>query len=115
MRGENNLHMKKRGQTTPENVGSILERVFTSLNLGIKVKQYQIWDVWEGVVGEAIARQAQPHQIKNMVLWVNVSSSTWMQQLEFMKKQIVSRLNDSIGEAVIKDIHFRIGEILPKT
>jgi predicted nucleic acid-binding Zn ribbon protein len=107
--------MKTRGKRTPETVGSILERVFTSLNLNIKVKQYQIWDVWEGVVGEAIARQAQPHQIRNMVLWVNVSSSTWMQQLEFMKKQIVNRLNDSIGEVVIQDIHFRIGEILPRT
>ena len=107
--------MKKRGQSVPENLGSILERVFTSLNLDIKVKQYQIWDVWEDVVGEAIARQAQPHQIRNMVLRVNVSSSTWMQQLEFMKKQIVDRLNDSIGETVIKDIHFRIGELTPKT
>ena len=107
--------MKRRRQAPPENVGSILERVFSSLNLGIKVKQYQIWDVWDGVVGEAIARQAQPHQIRNMVLWVTVSSSTWMQQLEFMKKQIVNRLNHSIGEEVIKDIHFRIGEIPPKT
>ena len=107
--------MKKRAQSTPENVGPILERLFSSLNLGIKVKQYQIWDVWEGVVGEAIARQTQPHQIRNMVLWVTVSSSTWMQQLEFMKKQIVGRLNDCIGEKVITDIRFRIGEISQKT
>lgn len=107
--------MKKRGQSTPETVGPILERVFTSLNLGIKVKQYQIWDVWEPVVGEAIARQAQPHQIRNMVLWVTVSSSTWMQQLEFMKKQMVTRLNDRIGEKVITDMRFRIGEIQQKT
>ena len=103
--------MKKRSQSTPENVGPILERLFSSLNLGIKVKQYQIWDVWDDVVGVAIARQAQPHQIRNMVLWVTVSSSTWMQQLEFMKQQIVGRLNDCMGEKVITDIRFRIGEI----
>jgi predicted nucleic acid-binding Zn ribbon protein len=46
-----------------------------------------------------------------MILWISVSSSTWMQQLEFMKKQIVQRLNEHIGEIVIKDIRFRIGEI----
>ena len=107
--------MKKRAQSTPENVGSILERIFSTLNLGIKVKQYQIWDVWEEVVGEAIARQAQPHQTRNMVLWVTVSSSTWMQQLEFIKKQMVDRLNDRIGEKVITDIRFRIGEIPQNT
>ena len=107
--------MKKRAQSTPENVGPILDRLFSSLNLGIKVKQYQIWDVWDDVVGEAIARQTQPNHIRNMVLWVTVSSSTWMQQLEFMKKQMVGRLNDCIGEKVITDIRFRIGEISQKT
>ena len=94
----------------PEKVDSILEKVLSSLNLGIKVKQYQIWDVWDSVVGKPIAQQAQPQQIRNMILWITVSSSTWMQQLEFMKQQIIDRLNERIGEKVIKDIRFRIGE-----
>lgn len=103
--------MKNRKARAPEQVTTILERVLTSLNLGIKVKQYRIWEVWNSVVGEAIARQAQPHQIRAMVLWVTVSSSTWMQQLEFMKRQMVERINERIGEKVITDIRFRIGEI----
>ena len=52
--------MKKSRSSTPEQIESILERVFTSLDLGMKVKQYQIWEVWDSVVGEAIARQARP-------------------------------------------------------
>ena len=103
--------MNKRKSKPPEQVNAVLERVLSSLNLGLKVKQYRIWDVWNSVVGEAIARQAQPQQIRAMVLWVNVSSSTWMQQLEFMKRQIVERINERIGEKVISDIRFRIGEI----
>ena len=101
---------EKRKKRVPEKIDSILEKVLSSLNLGIKVKQYQIWDVWDSVVGEPIARQAQPQQIRNMILWITVSSSTWMQQLEFMKQQIIDRLNERIGEKVIKDIRFRIGE-----
>jgi len=103
--------MNKRKSKPPEQVNAVLERVLSALNLGLKVKQYRIWDVWNSVVGEAIARQAQPQQIRAMVLWVNVSSSTWMQQLEFMKRQIVERINERIGEKVISDIRFRIGEI----
>ena len=103
--------MNKRKSKPPEQVNAVLERVLSSLNLGLKVKQYRIWDVWNSVVGEAIARQAQPQQIRAMVLWVNVSSSTWMQQLEFMKRQIVERINERIGEKVISDIRCRIGEI----
>jgi len=94
---------KKSKKRVPEKVDSILERALSKLNLGIKVKQYQIWEVWDSVVGEHIARQAQ--------LWINVSSSTWMQQLEFAKQLIIERLNERIGEKVIKDIRFRIGEL----
>lgn len=103
--------MTGRKSKAPEPVNAVLERVLGSLNLGLKVKQYRIWDVWNSVVGEAIARQAQPQQIRAMVLWVTVSNSTWMQQLEFMKRQIVERINERIGETVIRDIRFRIGEI----
>jgi len=102
---------KKSKKRVPEKVDSILERALSKLNLGIKVKQYQIWEVWDSVVGEHIARQAQPHQVRNMILWITVSSSTWMQQLEFMKQLIIDRLNERIGEKVIKDIRFRIGEL----
>jgi predicted nucleic acid-binding Zn ribbon protein len=104
--------MTRRKSKAPEPVNAVLERVLGSLNLGLKVKQYRIWDVWNSVVGEAIARQAQPQQIRAMVLWVTVSNSTWMQQLEFMKRQIVERINERIGETVIRDIRFRIGEII---
>ena len=103
--------MTGRKSKAPEPVNAVLERVLGSLNLGLKVKQYRIWDVWNSVVGEAIASQAQPQQIRAMVLWVTVSNSTWMQQLEFMKRQIVERINERIGETVIRDIRFRIGEI----
>lgn len=102
---------RERKKRKPEKVDSILKKVLSSLNLGIKMKQYQIWEVWDSVVGEPIARQAQPQQVRNMILWVTVSSSTWMQQLEFMKRQIIDRLNERIGEKVINDIRFRIGEL----
>jgi predicted nucleic acid-binding Zn ribbon protein len=104
--------MTGRKSKAPEPLNAVLERVLGSLNLGLKVKQYRIWDVWNSVVGEAIARQAQPQQIRAMVLWVTVSNSTWMQQLEFMKRQIIERINEHIGETVIRDIRFRIGEII---
>lgn len=103
--------MTQRKSKAPEPVNAVLDRVLNSLNLGIKVKQYRIWHVWNSVVGDGIARHAQPQQIRAMVLWVTVSSSAWMQQLEFMKRQIVDRLNERIGEQVINDIRFRIGEV----
>ena len=109
------LMSEKKKKWVPEKVDTILERLFSSLDLGIRVKQYQIWEVWGDVVGEPIARQAQPNKIGNMILWVNVSSSTWMQQLEFMRHDIIKKLNERIGETVIKDIRFRIGEISQET
>jgi hypothetical protein len=104
---------EKRKKKAPEKIHSILERVLSGLNIGIKAKQFEIWEVWDSVVGQHIARHAQPQQIRNMVLWTVVSSSPWMQQLGFMKKTIVDRLNERIGEEVVKDIKFRMGEFPP--
>jgi len=51
--------MKQRKSKAPEQVNSVLERVLSSLNLGIKVKQYG-----SGMSGQrggdAIARQTRP-------------------------------------------------------
>ena len=105
------LKFEEREKKTLEKISSILERVLRGHDLGIKGKQYQIWEVWDDVVGAHIARHAQPHQIRNAVLWVTVSSSTWMQQLEFTKQTIRERLNDKIGEDVIKTIRFKMGEL----
>ena len=68
-----------------------------------------IWRVWDRVVGEDIARHARPAAFKGPILLVHVASSTWLHHLQYLKKDLVARLNADLGQAVVGDIKFKIG------
>jgi hypothetical protein len=63
------------------------------------------------VVGKTIAANAQPEKIRNGTLFVKVSSSVWMQQLQFMKDMIAEKLNQRLNREVVKNIFFVVGQI----
>lgn len=69
----------------------------------------RICELWEHVVGGAIAKNAQPVACQKRLLSVNVTSSVWIQQLQFLKGDILFRLRDASGDVLVDDIKFRIG------
>ncbi|MCA1794496.1 MAG: DUF721 domain-containing protein [Desulfotignum sp.] len=71
----------------------------------------RIWDIWDTAVGRPIAMNAKPDTFKDGVLIVNVSSSSWIHQLKFLEKQIISNINQHMGACLIRQIRFKIGKI----
>ena len=103
--------MPERKSHTPVRVGSLLEWVCKELDLQAGLKAYKVFEVWDEVVGETIAKKARPDSIRNRVLVVTVSSSPWIQELQFMKEMIRGKLNVKIGEDLIDDLFFQLGKI----
>ncbi|TAK02855.1 DUF721 domain-containing protein, partial [bacterium] len=81
------------------------------LELSAKLKEYGVWPIWNEIVGVTIARNAQPEKIRNGTLFVKVSSSTWMQELQYMKEMISEKLNQNLGREVVKNIFFFVGKL----
>ena len=71
-----------------------------------KVKEYTAMCKWRQVVGEKIASEAQPTGVKSGKLFVKVDNASWRNELIFMKRAIIDKINESIGSYVIKDIVF---------
>ena len=94
-----------------ERLGAILEKSLKRLDLSARLEEYGIWPIWNETVGATIARNAQPEKIRNGTLFVKVSSSTWMQELQYMKEMISNKLNQSLGREVVKNIFFYIGKL----
>ncbi len=69
----------------------------------------RIWRVWDRIVGEDIAGNARPAAFKGSVLLVHVTSSSWLYHLRVLKKDLVVRLNDDLGQPLVSDIKFKIG------
>jgi hypothetical protein len=105
--------MKPKARREPQRVGSILEKTLKNMSLEGKLKQHEVWNVWDDVVGEHVSRHAQPEFMKSGILFVKVSSSPWMQQLHYMGKGIIKALNARLGLLIVEEIRFKLGEIDP--
>lgn len=98
----------------PQSIHSILEKTLKSLEIDVPVKSYSILMAWKEIVGETIADHAQPRRIRNQILFIDVVHPTWMQQLQFLKSDLLKKVNAFLGEPRIQDIRFRLGKISPK-
>jgi len=98
----------------PKPIRSILENALRGLEIDAHLKTYSIWGAWKEIVGESVALHAQPHAIRNRILFVHVSHPTWVQQLQFLKSALIDKINTFLGEALVRDIRFHLGKIEPE-
>ena len=97
-----------------ERLGAVLEKSLKRLELGTRLDEYGVWPVWNEVVGEPIARNAQPEKIRNGTLFVRVTSPVWMQQLQYMKEMIAEKLNHRLRADIVRNIFFVVGAVAPQ-
>ena len=76
----------------------------TGLDLG--VNQQQAVNLWPKAVGKKIAENTTVQDVKHGVLIVRADSSIWAQELQFQKKEILFKINKTLGKKTIKDIRF---------
>jgi len=96
---------------SPVTVRSVMGRTFKNLSIESKIKEYKIIKNWEAAVGSIIAARTEPGRLKDSVLYVKVSSPSWVTELLYQKEEIISRLNRELGEKRIEDIIFKQGNI----
>jgi len=62
--------------------------------------------VWQKVVGERAAAHTMPAWIKKDTLWGYVDSTSWMQELAFMKPEILEKVNVHFRSVRLVDIRW---------
>ena len=108
----NRIEMEsKKKKAKFEHIGSILADVLKTYRRETNADLVQVWQVWDKVVGDVIAQNARPAAFKGKILLVHVSSSTWIHQLQFLKEEMMAKLNKDLGKSVIGDIKFKIGPL----
>ena len=98
---------------SPSEISSFLPTLFSGKPLGKRLRESAIWRIWDQAVGEPIASKARPAAFREGVLTVAVSSAPWMQQLGFLKQQMIEAVNRALGEDLVTDIYLKAGRIAP--
>ena len=100
-----------RGLDSIDSLSSILEGVARRLGLESKLLESRLRRDWVSIVGEPIASNTWPDQIRYKKLYLLVHNSVWLHQLTFLKPTLLHKLNGVAGGELITEIVLRVGEI----
>ncbi len=94
------------GGPVVESLDRILREFVRKKGYRKSLVRYRALSVWYDVVGEELGKHTKPLRIKDGILKVGVTSPGWSQQLSFLKRQILERLNKALGEKVVEELRF---------
>jgi|AMWB02.1.fsa_nt_gi hypothetical protein len=100
---------KRKRAGKPLAVASLLAGAFRGKPLERRFEEAKIWQIWDRAVGRQLAAKARPSKFNDGQLTVVVISAPWMQQLNFMKRDIAQRLNDLLGKELVREIYLKAG------
>ncbi len=68
------------------------------------IQALRIEDVWEQVMGKTVAKYTDKIQIISNTLYITSSVAPLKNELLFQKEKIIERVNDALGEKLIKQV-----------
>ena len=87
-----------------ESVGRILERLFERAGWGRKVFEGRALLIWGDIVGDAVAAHARALSVRDGMLFVEVDDAVWKQEIRLLQDNIIKRMNERLGDAVVRDM-----------
>ena len=64
---------------------------------------------WPDLVGSEASRHSLPQRVERAVLFVNVDSSVWNQELFMRRRQLLEKINGSFSHVILNDVKYQIG------
>jgi predicted nucleic acid-binding Zn ribbon protein len=95
----------------PAAVADLLSALLRGTPAEKRLKEGEIWLVWESAVGSRIASHAVPAAFRDGTLTLTVDSAPWMQQLNYLKRELVEKVNEKLGEELVKELYMKAGKV----
>lgn len=104
---------RSRRKSSPERLGAVLDRWLDHNAESKKITQYTIHDRWVELVGERLATHTSPRALRKGVLTVMVDNSAWLNELSFMRADLVRQINSGLGKRLVMGIRMFAGKVDP--
>ena len=94
-------------KSNTQSISSVLKSYVQENHLERKLNELDLIKSWESVMGKTVSRYTGNLYIQNSTLFVETTSPIVRNELLMMKEEIRVRLNEVVGEDLIKTIIFR--------
>ncbi len=98
------------GSRGPTRVGDLLGDFLDKKGMRRQVERASVLEEWAARVGERIAGVTRPRSVAEATLFVEVRSSAWLMELNMIKGEILSRLNEGHEDAPLEKLVFVLSE-----
>jgi hypothetical protein len=88
-------------------LGDIVKQFTEEYRLKDKLNQVEVVRIWELCMGPVISKNTREIKFKDGTLQIRIASAPLKQELEFRKKEIITRLNDEMGTELVLDVIIR--------
>jgi hypothetical protein len=68
------------------------------------IQALQIESAWEEIMGKTIAKYTEKIQIHGRTLYIHTTVAPLRQELQFQKSAIIERVNQALGENLIREV-----------
>jgi len=85
-------------------IGEALKEFLKKSKLKSGIQALQIEEAWEKIMGKTIANYTDKIEIINTTLFISTSIAPLKNELIYQKAKIIERVNEALGERVIKEV-----------
>jgi hypothetical protein len=85
-------------------IGQAIQQFLRKSRLRPGIQSMQIGEVWENLMGKTISKYTDKVQLVNQTLFITTSVAPLKSELLFQKDKIIQRVNEAMGETVVKEI-----------
>ena len=85
-------------------IGDALKEFLKKSKLKGGIQALQIEDAWEKIMGKTIAKYTDKLEIINQTLFISSTVAPLKNELLYQKEKIIERVNEELGENVIKEV-----------
>ena len=91
----------------------ILARFLKTHGMASRMLEFTLQQHWIEIAGEHVGRHTRPESIRHHKLYLVAENSVWLQQLLFLKPELLAKLNGIADGAALTDIVLRVGATSP--
>jgi predicted nucleic acid-binding Zn ribbon protein len=88
-------------------LGDALRKFLNQSQLKGSIQALQIEEIWEQIMGKTVARYTDKITIHGQTLYVSTTVAALRQELLYQKDNIIKRVNEALGEKVIREVVIR--------
>ena len=85
-------------------LGDALKLFLNQSRIKHSIQSLQIEDHWEKIMGPTISKYTDKIEIRKGTLFIHTTVAPLKNELLFQKKLIAERINESMGEEIVKEV-----------